>query len=217
MKKSLIYTAIVLMITASLSAEANFGWNQEATGPGPKEKYEFSINDKDIIEAFTKKDQDIINIDNITTPAKIVEKDEKPDVDTIRSFAENGNPSFQFQLGKLYARGEWVEQDWSEAFKWYSLAADKGNDMAQNNLGVMYCYNDKGLTQDFSKAFSLFEKSAAKNNRLAFLNLGEMYKNGEGVEIDYKKAMEYYKKADEALKALEAGFILRVVEQESTF
>lgn len=33
MKKSLIYTAIVLMITASLSAEANFGWNQEATGP----------------------------------------------------------------------------------------------------------------------------------------------------------------------------------------
>ena len=46
--------------------------------------------------------------------------------------AEEGNASAQALIGKLYANGEGgVPQDYTEAVKWYRLAADQGNKSAQ--------------------------------------------------------------------------------------
>jgi TPR repeat protein len=43
----------------------------------------------------------------------------------------------------MYDNGEGVPQDYSEAVKWYRLAAEQGDAKAQNALGAMYEF---GLT-----------------------------------------------------------------------
>jgi len=66
-------------------------------------------------------------------------------------------------------------------------AANKGNPIAQSNLGFNY-HTGKGIVQDFSKAFYWFEKAANKRNPIAQSYLGQMYYNGYGVTQDYSKA-----------------------------
>jgi len=38
----------------------------------------------------------------------------------------------------MYINGQGVTQDYKEAVKWYRLAAEQGNAIAQANLGLMY-------------------------------------------------------------------------------
>ena len=56
----------------------------------------------------------------------------------LRPLAGHGNARAQLNLGYLYANGQGVPQDCSEAAKWFRLAAGQGNAAAQFNLGVMY-------------------------------------------------------------------------------
>ena len=46
----------------------------------------------------------------------------------------------------MYYKGEGVAQDYQEAVKWYRLAAEQGDEDAQNNLAVMY-QNGTGVAQ----------------------------------------------------------------------
>ena len=53
-----------------------------------------------------------------------------------------------------------------------------------------------------SRSFQLY-------NYEAYYLVGNIYENGEGIEIDYSKAMEYYKKGEEmgdpqAIEAIES-------------
>jgi uncharacterized protein len=51
----------------------------------------------------------------------------------------------------MYGEGRGVPQDYSEAIKWFRLAAEQGNAKAQFHLGVMYA-NGQGVTQDYAAA-----------------------------------------------------------------
>src|SRR2546428_1690306 len=64
--------------------------------------------------------------------------DAKPDVNEVRAKAEKGDAQAQFDLGWMYDEGNGIEQDSSEATKWYRKAAERGLAMAQLNLGAMY-------------------------------------------------------------------------------
>jgi hypothetical protein len=59
-----------------------------------------------------------------------------------------------------YEKGQGVAQDYREAVKWYRLAAARGNELAQVNLGVMYT-KGKGVGQDFVRAHMWFNLAAA--------------------------------------------------------
>jgi TPR repeat protein len=67
-------------------------------------------------------------------------------------------------LGFLYQNGLGVEQDWSEAVKWYRRAAEKGDAMAQANLGLMYEDGHGGLPHDNVQAYKWFLLSAEQGN-----------------------------------------------------
>lgn len=54
--------------------------------------------------------------------------------------AEKGDADAQFKLGRLYDKGEGVEEDKMEALKWYEKSADNGNADAQNQLGDWYYF-----------------------------------------------------------------------------
>jgi TPR repeat protein len=63
----------------------------------------------------------------------------------------------------MFGEGHGVPQDYKEAMRWYRLAADQGNALAQFELGSMY---DKGLgvPKDYIQAHMWFNLAGASGN-----------------------------------------------------
>ncbi|MBT6105900.1 MAG: sel1 repeat family protein, partial [Porticoccaceae bacterium] len=61
-----------------------------------------------------------------------------PDFDETKAAAEQGDAVAQNNLAVMYALGDGVPENDTEAVKWYRKAAEQGNAVAQNNLGFMY-------------------------------------------------------------------------------
>ena len=118
----------------------------------------------------------------------------KKDVDDFLDNAKKGHPQAQFLLGELYFHGDEIEQNYSEAFYWYTKSAEQNFSYAQNNLGVMYEYG-YFVNQDYQQAFSWYKKAAEQGLALSQYNLGVFYANGYGVKQDYTEALKWYKKA----------------------
>ncbi len=72
----------------------------------------------------------------------------------------------------------------------------EGKTTLMNNIASTYFVGIEGVTdQDFTEALRWFEMSAAFNDAHALVMIGSMYYHGQGVQKNYRKAMEYYKKA----------------------
>ncbi len=52
--------------------------------------------------------------------------------------AEQGDAAAQYNLGTLYFNGQGVPKNYAEAEKWFRLAANQGNAMAQTALNRLY-------------------------------------------------------------------------------
>jgi len=74
------------------------------------------------------------------------------DLAGLRKLAEQGDPAAQFALGARYATGEEVKQDYTEAVRWFALAADRGHILAQATLGAYY-WAGRGVSPDLTKAY----------------------------------------------------------------
>ena len=61
----------------------------------------------------------------------------------------------------MYARGDGVPKDKSQALIWLRKAADTGSDVALFNLGLTYA---SALPPDFAKAAVWYRKAADKGN-----------------------------------------------------
>jgi TPR repeat protein len=90
-------------------------------------------------------------------------------------------------IGLGYYRGDGVAQNYSEAARWFRLAACNGDSRAQNNLGILY-NRGLGVKQDFKKAARLFGLAAAEGYARAQHNLAFLYYEGLGVVQDFVKA-----------------------------
>jgi hypothetical protein len=102
----------------------------------------------------------------------------------MRAGAEEGNTSAQFSLGKTYAQGEGLSQDYAEAAKWYSEAAKRGYADAQVNLGSFYLTGNAG-PKNYVEAVRWFRKAAEQGDAGGQFMLGLRYFYGEGVPQDY--------------------------------
>jgi TPR repeat protein len=80
----------------------------------------------------------------------------------------------------MYANGQGVPQDYKAAVKWYRLAAERGNAVAQFNLGVSH-NKGQGVPQDPKAAVKWYRLAAEQGKMGAQFNLGVMYANGQGV------------------------------------
>jgi len=102
---------------------------------------------------------------------------------------ENGaryDPS-QVQAG---AKGE------EHAIDEYRKAAERGDAMAQFNLGNMYL-EGIGVPQNDKLAADWFRKAAEQGYAPAQNNLGALYMEGRNVPQDYKQAVDWFRKAAE--------------------
>ncbi len=96
----------------------------------------------------------------------------------------------EFDVGvKAYQRG-----DYATAIQIFRQFADRGNAIAQNNLGLIYDYG-KGVAQDYAEAAKWYRKAADQGYVRAQSNLGVMYDKGWGVAQDYGEALRWYRKA----------------------
>jgi TPR repeat protein len=78
----------------------------------------------------------------------------------------------------MYKLGQGVPQNYTEAMKWYRLAADQGNAGAQSNLGNMYEFG-QGVPQNYAEAMKWYRLAADQGNADAQNNLGNMYAFGQ--------------------------------------
>ena len=120
---------------------------------------------------------------------------------TLRVEAEKGNPAAQNSLGTLYANGQSVARDYSQAAQWFRKAAEQGNAKAQRNLGISYAFG-QGVEQDyrqaaqwFRKAAEQFRTAAQRGQADAQYELARLYASGYGVEQDSNQAALWYRKA----------------------
>jgi S1-C subfamily serine protease len=113
-----------------------------------------------------------------------------------RKAAEQGFAKAQTALGRCYANGVGVAQDYGEAVVWYRKAAEQGEPGAQRNLGVRY-ESGTGVAQNCVEAVKWYRKAAEQGEAEAQYNLGECYWVGHGVQQDYPEAVKWYRKAAE--------------------
>jgi TPR repeat protein len=94
----------------------------------------------------------------------------------------------------MYRDARGVEQDYTEAAKWFRKAADQGNIKGQHDLGVRY-YLGQGVQVDYVEAMKWFRKAAEQGDAEAQSILGGMYLLGQGVDKNYAEATKWFRKA----------------------
>lgn len=115
-------------------------------------------------------------------------------LDDLRLMAEEGNKDAQYRLGMMYEFGlEGLKQNYNEAVKWYSFAAQRGHDEAENKLGSYYFW-----TKDYTEALRWFKTAAQNGNINAQYNLGKLYMNSLYGVTDFKEGIKWLQTAADA-------------------
>ena len=101
----------------------------------------------------------------------------RDDFDALLERAKEGNLEAQKDLAMAYVRGDEIEQNYEEAFKWYKAAAEQGDSDAQNSLYNRYAKGE-GVEQNSEEAMKWLHRSADQGHGLAYYNLGFEYSSG---------------------------------------
>jgi TPR repeat protein len=109
--------------------------------------------------------------------------------------AQSGHIRDQFALGRAYAEGKGVSQDYVQAMLWFRRAADQGNPGAMTEVGRMYAQG-LGVTQDPQEALRWFLRAAADGYAPAQTNVGILYFSGIGVKQDISAGIAWLLKAE---------------------
>lgn len=111
----------------------------------------------------------------------------------ILESARQGYAPAQNSMGDACLNGSYgVEEDCSEAAKWYLEAAEQGDADAQYSLGKLYA-EGSGVNQNFSEALQWWLKAASHGERSAMKALGNAYCKGQGTEKNYHEALRWYR------------------------
>ena len=74
----------------------------------------------------------------------------------LMALAENGNLAAAVNVGVYYAHGkDGIPRNFSEAFKWWHMAAERGNPVGQMDVGELY-ESGRGVELDFVEAYKWF-------------------------------------------------------------
>ncbi|MBN3563022.1 SEL1-like repeat protein [Aliamphritea spongicola] len=102
-----------------------------------------------------------------------------------RQAAAENMPESQFKLGQMLLKGSGVKQDLNLGERWLRLAARAGHQDAQVTLAILLA------GKDHAASLSWYQKAALQENPDALYNLAAIYFNGEQVEADLPRALEY--------------------------
>ena len=100
----------------------------------------------------------------------------------------------EYLMGRMYLKGEGVEQDYFKSYQTFLLAAENGYTHANYYIGNQYYYG-LGVNKDYEKAFSFYLTASEAKNSYADYRIAKMYLKGEGTNADIIKAEQYFLKA----------------------
>ena len=110
--------------------------------------------------------------------------------------AEKGNNIAKFALAGLYEYGLGVDKNEENAMYHFKQVYGNGeNNYSPYHIGEMYFKGKGNIPKDYNLALKWFNISAENGNKYANNRLGDMYKKGLGVDKNYQKAFNLYKKA----------------------
>lgn len=115
--------------------------------------------------------------------------------------AVQGYTDAYYNVANAYFNGDGVERDFGKAFEWFQKAANSRDAYAK--LKLAECYKrGSGCERDYAAAMALYQQVAGEKrmNRyscvdVAEYELGNIYLKGLGVEVDLRKAYDYFKLA----------------------
>ncbi|KAI9744469.1 MAG: ERAD-associated protein [Claussenomyces sp. TS43310] len=96
-------------------------------------------------------------------------------------------------LGRMFLRGEGVEQNFKKASKWFIRGLKNGDAGSQHGLGLIYLHG-LGLTQNIHKASDYFKAAAEQEYAPAQVSLGSLYLD-QGSQSDIHVATRYFELA----------------------
>lgn len=111
--------------------------------------------------------------------------------------AQNGNPSAQFRVARIYKRDKGVPVNEAQSCNWWEAAA---NNSAQNaataavNLGLCF-ESGEGRVQSYPQATQWYRKAADGGNAYGMYNLGLAHEYGRGAAQSFEAAAEWFRKA----------------------
>jgi TPR repeat protein len=109
-----------------------------------------------------------------------------------KELAEQGHVEAQYRLGAMYAEGQGVPQDDSEAVKWHRRAAGLGRHaLAQLYLGRLHEMG-RGVPQNHALAMKWYRLAAGQGDATAQMTLALIYAAGRGVPQNYWQAVKWY-------------------------
>jgi TPR repeat protein len=96
----------------------------------------------------------------------------------------------QFNLAKLYAKGEGVAKDPKSSAAWYEKAAEQGNQDAQMHLATMYI-RGAGVPKDSKVSAKWYLMAAEQGNPTAQCQVARMHMMGAGLPKDDVQAYKW--------------------------
>ncbi|SDY86283.1 hypothetical protein SAMN05421754_102628 [Nitrosomonas sp. Nm58] len=117
------------------------------------------LNEVKVISEATKDQSTIPN----TGPNSFVPNSNDNRLYTVHLYLEKaikGSADAQYQLGSLYLTGKGTLQDFEEAAKWFTSAAEQNHALAQYELGLLY-HNGLGVNPDNEKSYVWLNLAAA--------------------------------------------------------
>jgi TPR repeat protein len=99
-------------------------------------------------------------------------------------------------IGLCYQFGIGVEQSDAQAFKYYSIAAERHNTAAKFRLGMCH-KNEIGTVKNLAEAYRYLAMAAEEGHRTAQYEAAMMLINGDGVPVRMDKGMEWLARAAE--------------------
>ena len=137
----------------------------------------------------------MVEIGILTHEGNGTDRNDEIALEWFEKAAEEGDPEGMDNIGFMYENGFAVTKDPSKAMEWYMNASESGQGRALNNIAVLYCSGVDGAA-DYKKRLEYFEKAGETGLNWALANAAYIYITGAGgVEPDYAKALELYKKA----------------------
>ncbi len=121
-----------------------------------------------------------------------VEREILGDTSLLRAIAERGDAWAQRCMGDCYKDGRGLAKDELEAVKWYRLAADQGDPVAQLAMSVHYFYK-----RNPDEEVKWCRLAAEQGYAPAQSSLGFLYEAGRGVAKSDAEAIRWYRRAAE--------------------
>ena len=84
----------------------------------------------------------------------------------LETCAKRGNMVAKYRLGKMYLKGDGVEQDIASALRFLTEVAEEGNAFAEYQLGRLYFFG-KGVPRDEDAGMAYLKSAAARGNERA--------------------------------------------------